>query len=398
MPDSAEVVIIGGAVMGSSLAYHLLSDRDFRGRVVVVEKDPTYRRSASALSVASIRQQFSTAVNIRISLYGIQFLRNIAEHLELGGERPEIGLREGGYLYVATTAGVMGLAERHAAQHREGADILLLDQADLKNRFPWLNVTDLAAGAWGRTGEGWFDGWALLQAFRSKARALGAVYRAGEVVAIERAGERVAAVRLRDGSRIGYGALVNCAGANGRVVAALAGVALPVAGKRRDVFTFNCRERIAGFPLLIDVTGLYVRPEGTGFLCGASPRAGEDDPDWRDDDPATQEVDWALFEERLWPALAHRVPAFAAIRPGRAWAGPYDMNSLDQNAVIGPAGAVGNFYLCNGFSGHGLQQAPAVGRGLAERIVHGRYLTLDLSDLGYDRVVANRPLIECNVI
>jgi glycine/D-amino acid oxidase-like deaminating enzyme len=189
--------------------------------------------------------------------------------------------------------------------------------------------------------------------------------------------------------------VVNCAGAGGRAVAAMAGLAIPVLAKRRYVFTFTCRERVEGCPLLIDTTGVYVRPEGEGFICGASPEAHED-PDWTDD-PATHEVDHGFFEERIWPALAHRVPAFEAIRPGRAWAGPYDMCQLDHNAILGPAGPEG-FLLCNGFSGHGLQQSPAVGRGLAEWIVEGRYATLDLSDLGWERIVGNRPLLERNVI
>lgn len=163
------------------------------------------------------------------------------------------------------------------------------------------------------------------------------------------------------------------------------------------MFTFTCREPVQGCPLLVDPSGVYVRPEGDGFICGASPRPGEDDPDWEDDDPATQEVNWSFFEERVWPALAHRVPAFEAIRPGRAWAGPYDLCLLDHNAIVGPAGPDG-FYLCNGFSGHGLQQAPAVGRGLAELIAHGRAVTLDLGDLGYERVVKGRPLLERNLI
>jgi glycine/D-amino acid oxidase-like deaminating enzyme len=398
MPDSYDVAIVGGAAMGSSVAYHLLADPAFRGRVLVIEKDPTYRRSASALSAASIRQQFSTTVNIRISLYGIGFLRDIGRHLEVDGERPDIALKEGGYLYVATAAGAAALAENHMVQTREGADIVLMDQANLKNRFSWLNVTDLAAGAWGRSGEGWFDGWALLQAFRKKARALGADYRAGEVVAVERERDRIVAVRLGDAERVACGALVNCAGAGGPVVAALAGIEMPVRAKRRDVFAFTARERPDDCPLLIDATGVYVRPEGEGFICGASPAPDEPDPDWRDDDPMTQEPDWSVFEERIWPALAHRVPAFEAIRPGRAWSGPYDMNLFDQNAIVGPAEGIGNFYLGNGFSGHGLQQAPAVGRGLAELIVEGRFVSLDLSDLGYGRVTANSPLRERNVI
>ncbi|MBF9235232.1 NAD(P)/FAD-dependent oxidoreductase [Microvirga alba] len=394
---SADVVIVGGAVMGSSTAYHLLADSGFKGRVIVIEKDPTYQLSASALSAASIRQQYSSAVNIRISLHGIQFLRNIGEHLAVDGDKPAIDLKEGGYLYCATEAGAAVLVENQALQEAEGADILLMDPAALKARFPWLNVEDLQCGTWGRTGEGWFDGWGLLQAFRKKARSLGAEYVKGEVAEVEKEGAQIVAVRLKDGTRIACGALINCAGSGGRALAAMAGLHIPVQAKRRYVFTFTCRDKVENCPLLIDVSGAYVRPEGEGFICGASPEA-DVDPDWHDDNPASQDIDFSFFEEFIWPSLAHRVPAFEAIKPGRAWAGPYDMCLLDHNAIIGQAGEARNFYLCNGFSGHGLQQAPAVGRGLSELIVHGGYRTLDLSELGYERVVANRPLLERNVI
>lgn len=238
-PQTADVVIVGGAAIGSSVAYHLLSDPAFRGRVVVVEKDPTYRLSASALSAASIRQQFSSLVNIRISLHGIAFLRRIREHLAVGDEVPEIDLKEGGYLYCATPAGASVLAENHALQVAEGADIVLLDRDGLSERFPWLRADDLAAGTWGRSGEGWFDGWGLLQAFRRKARSLGAVYVTGAVAGLERDGGRISGVRLADGTRIACGALVNCAGAGGRAIAAMAGLDIPVAAKRRYVFTFT---------------------------------------------------------------------------------------------------------------------------------------------------------------
>jgi FAD-dependent oxidoreductase domain-containing protein 1 len=398
MPETYDVVIVGGAAMGSSLAYRLMADTGFRGRVLVIEKDPTYRRSASALSAASIRQQFSSPVNIRISLFGIRFLREIGDRLAVDGDRPDIALREGGYLYLASEAGAQVLEENQVLQVGEGADIQLFTRQTLPDRFPWLNTDNLACGTWGRSGEGWFDGWGLLQAFRKKARALGAEYRAGRVIGLEREGRRVTAVRLEDGEGIACGAVVNCAGADGRAVAAMASVEIPVFAKRRSVFSFTCGKRLENFPLLIDTTGVWCRPEGEGFIGGVSPGPGEDDPDWLDDDPSTQEVDWALFEERVWPALAQRVPAFEAIRPGRAWAGPYDMNLLDHNAIVGSAGEPANFYLCNGFSGHGLQQSPAVGRGLAELIVHGRYTTLDLTDVGYERVATNRPLLERNVI
>lgn len=400
---SADVVIVGGAAIGSSVAYHLMADPGFSGRVIVIEKDPTYRLSASALSAASIRQQFSSAVNIRISLHGIAFLREIGKHLSVEGDVPEIGLKEGGYLYLASAGGADTLARVNALQRSEGADIAHLDSVALATRFPWLNLESIAAGNLGLSGEGWFDGWGLLQAFRKKAKALGAEFITGEVMSYETRANRVEAVHLRDGRRIVCGSAVNASGSNGAVLAATAGVTIPVQPKKRYVFSFTCKGDVPNCPLLIDTTGVYCRPEGHRsaegqlFICGASP-APSDDPDWDETDPGVADVDWSFFEETVWPALAARVPAFEMIRPGQAWAGPYDMNMLDANAIVGPAHTVENLMLANGFSGHGLQQSPAIGRGLAELIAHGCYTSLDLSDLGHERIVQNRPLREANVI
>jgi glycine/D-amino acid oxidase-like deaminating enzyme len=386
-----DVVIVGGAVTGSSAAYHLAADPAFDGSVLVVEKDPSYQFCASALSAASIRQQYSTAINVAISLHGIEFLRTIGTRLEVDGEQPDIGLHEGGYLFLATPAGLPVLRDNHEVQVRSGADILFLDPASLGERFPWLNTEDLAGGTWGRTGEGWFDGYGLMQAFRRKARSLGVAYRAAAAIGFERSGNRLSAVLLDDGSRIGCGAVVNAAGAGGAAIAREAGVEIPVRNRKRMIFSFACKDPVPGCPLLIDPSGAYVRPEGSGFICGASPPA-ESDPDCTDFD-----VDHSFFEEVLWPALAHRVPAFEQIRIGRAWAGHYDMNLFDHNAFVGQAGPE-NFYLANGFSGHGLQQAPAIGRGLSELIVHGGYRSLDLSPLSVERLAAGRPLVERNVV
>ena len=400
MTESADIVIVGGAAIGSSIAYHVANDPAFKGRVVVIEKDPTYQFSASALSAASIRQQYSSAINIRMSLYGIQFMREIGERLAVNGDKPAIDLHEGGYLYLAASENaVRVLRENWELQQQEGADILLFTPEEAATRYPWLTTDDLHAATWGQTGEGWFDGWGLMQAFRKKARALGVTYIDGEVVDIERANGRVVAVKLKDGSRIACGALVNAAGASGaRQLAETAGIAIPVVSKKRCVFTFTCKAELGTFPMLIDASGCYARPEGQRsaegqmFICGSAP-AEENDPDTDDFD-----VDYALFEEHVWPTLATRVPAFESIRPGRAWAGHYDMNLFDANAILGPVPELPNFYLANGFSGHGLQQSPAVGRGLAELLVHGRYLTLDLSEAGFERIAANRPLLEKNVI
>jgi glycine/D-amino acid oxidase-like deaminating enzyme len=391
-----DVVIIGGAAMGSSVACHLLADRAFGGRVLVLDLDMTYVRAASALSAASIRQQFTTRVNIQVSIFGLGFLRRLGEQLGLPGQPPpEAGLKEGGYLYLAgSDEAAARLSENWAQQVAEGADILHLDKRDLARRFGFLALDGVFAGNWGRSGEGWFDGWSLLQGLRAKARALGAVYREAEVVGLAKNGNRVTAVRLADGTWIGCDVVVNCAGAaGGRQVAAMAGIDIPVYAKKRCVFTFQAKTRPEPFPLLIDTSGVWCRPEGDGFVAGISPDDGTPDDAVRD-----YEVVWREWEEMVWPAVAARVPAFEAVKPGRAWACYYDMNLFDHNAIVGPAPQATNFHLCNGYSGHGLQQAPAIGRGIAELITHGRFITLDLSDFSFARLGENRPLLEKNVI
>jgi glycine/D-amino acid oxidase-like deaminating enzyme len=388
-----DVVIAGGAVIGSSIACHLADHPGFSGRILVVDRDLTYARAASSLSLSSIRQQFSSAINIRVGLYGVSFLRRARELLAVDGEGPDLPLVENGYLYLASAAGAPILADNHRTQIAEGADIVWLDPGALTAQFPFLNPDGVAAAAWGRSGEGWFDGYSLMQAFRRKARALGVVYRESEVVGIERDGGRVAAVRLADGERIACGAFVDAAGAAGAArLAALMGFAIPVHARKRCVFQFSARQRIARCPLIIDLSGAYVRSEGDSYLCGISPPESED-PDSEDFD-----VVWSQFEETIWPALALRIPAFEEIRPGRAWAGHYDLNTFDHNAIVGRAPGLDNAYLAAGFSGHGMQQSPAVGRGLAELIVEGRYATLDLGDFAYERIAAGRPVIERNVI
>jgi FAD-dependent oxidoreductase domain-containing protein 1 len=387
--QTSEVVIVGGGVMGSSLAYWLTQLEPGLG-VTVVERDPSYRMASSALSAASIRQQFTTPVNIQISQWSIGFLRATAEHLALGDERPDVGLHEGGYLYLAGAAGAPVLEQAHAIQRAHGADVALLSPGDLAARFPWLATGDLALGSFGLSGEGWFDGYRLLTSFARKARSQGARYVRAEVVGFDRRRDRITSVTLDDGGRIGCGTVVNAAGPWARGVAALAGIELPVRARRRTVFVIGCRERLEAFPLIVDPSGFWIRPEGDRFIAGVAPRIDADD--------LPLEPDYEPFESELWPALAARVPAFEAARLERAWAGYYEMNTFDHNAIVGPHPAVANLHFVNGFSGHGLQQAPAVGRALAELITTGRYRTVDLAPLGFGRVLEGRPLVELNVI
>ncbi|ABC22870.1 NAD(P)/FAD-dependent oxidoreductase [Rhodospirillum rubrum] len=390
-PSTADVVIIGGGVIGAAISYFLAADPLFQGKIVVVERDPSFKDGSTARSAASIRQQFSTPENVRISLFGIDFLRTIHQTLAVEGEpAPDVSLRENGYLLLAASEkGAAILAENQAMQAAEGADIVLQSPSELAARFPWLRTDDLALGAFGLSGEGWLDAFSLLQAFRRKARSLGVVHVTDEVTGIERSGGRVGAVTLASGGRIACGLAVNAAGPRAAMVADMAGLALAVRPRKRFIFVFTCPEALPACPLVVDPSGLYFRPEGDRFICGISPKDGEDDPDCLD-----LEVDHALFEETLWPLLGGRVEAFERVRFAGAWAGHYAMSLLDGNAVLGPHPDCPNLILANGFSGHGLQQAPAVGRGIAELITHGAYRSLDLSRFAFDRA----PIIEKNII
>ena len=277
-------------------------------------------------------------------------------------------------------------------QTAEDADIVLLDPDAMATKFPWLNASDLTLGAFGQTGEGWFDAHSLLTLLRNAARAKGARYIHGEVTGISREGNRITGVTLANGERIACGTLVNAAGPQAGDVAALAGIALPVEPRKRSVFVVACRTPLPGMPLMVDPSGVWIRPEGEMYICGVSP------PEDADPRATDFEVDYAQFDDVVWPALAHRVPAMEALKLQRAWAGHYDYNTLDQNAVIGRHPDIANFIFANGFSGHGLQQSPATGRAVAELIVHEKFVSLDLTIFGYERVMAGRPVKELNVI
>jgi glycine/D-amino acid oxidase-like deaminating enzyme len=385
-----DIVIIGGAIVGSSLAYYLRKE-GFSGSIALVERDPQFTHAATTLSMASIRQQFSIPENIRLSQFTLGLFRGLKE--EFGAEA-DIGFREGGYLILAGENGLPTLKANHAAQLAEGADIVLEDAAELAKRFPWLSTEDIAAGAYGRSGEGWFDAHAMLGVFRKALREKTIDFVAASVTGIARDGDRVTGVTLDNGETLDAGIVVNAAGPNAGEVAAFAGLALPVEPRKRTVFVFEAREKYADMPLLVDPGGVYVRPEGSVYLTGGA----EHEENETAADPADFEPDWSLFEETIWPVLATRIPAFEAIKMTRAWAGHYDYNALDQNAVIGPHPEVANFIFANGFSGHGLQQAPAVGKALSELLVHGSYRTIDCSAFAYPRIAEGRAFRELNVI
>ena len=389
-------MIVGGGVMGAATACFLA--RDHGVDVTVIERDPTYTRASSALSASSIRQQFSQPANIALSQWSLAFLHRVGDELAVGDERPQLGLVEPGYLYLATAAGAAVLRDTHAVQRAAGADVALLAPQELAARFPWLTTGDLALGSLGLSGEGWFDGPALLQAFRRKAIACGARFVAADATAFETAGDRVQAVVARDGRCFAADALVLAAGAWSAPLAALLGVALPVHAKKRDVFVIDSPAVLPACPLVIDPSGLWFRPDGSSgsrYLTGAPPREPwPGDPD----EPPLDDIDHGLFDEHIWPALAARVPAFEALRVRSAWSGYYEMNLFDQNGLAGALPGWRNAYAACGFSGHGMQQAPAVGSALAAMVAGGGSTAPALDALAPQRLLDGRPLLEVNII
>ena len=397
-----DVVIVGGAVIGSAVAYFLAANPDFGGSILVVERDPTYARASTSLSSSSIRTQFSNPINVRISQFGSAFIRDFATTMQVRGEAPpDLNFHEGGYLFLARTpAQEMTLRENHAVQRACGADVVLWDRDELSRAFPHLRVDDIRLASYGRSGEGWFSNTGLMNGFKAKARELGADYITDEVMAIGRQGDSVTSVTLRSGEVISAGTIVNASGPRAALTARMAGLDIPVEPRKRTLFVIDCATSPEGtatvnggrLPLMIDPTGVFCRPEGRFFLTGAAPA---EDPavDWDDFEPR-----WEEFETLIWPALAERSPAFEAIKVVNQWAGHYDFNTLDHNLIVGRHPEVGNFIFANGFSGHGLQQGPAAGRGVSELITYGAFRSLDLSEVGYERVVENRPFLEKAVI
>jgi FAD-dependent oxidoreductase domain-containing protein 1 len=384
----ADIVIVGGGVIGSSIAFHLAEAG--AGSVTVIERDPSYARASSALSASSIRQQFTTPTCIEMSRFGFGFLEHIGDRLAVDGDRPDIGLVERGYLYLAIDGRAQALEAALGIQQAHAAPVVGLDRAALATQFPWLNIADLELGVFGTAGEGWFDGYSLMQAFRRKARSLGVRYVQDEAIGFRIDGGRIAAVELAVSSIEGD-VFINAGGPHAATIARWAGFDLPVAPEKRTVFVVRCAEPPRDMPLVVDASGFWIRPEGDGFITGG--------PVWHPDaDPADLDPDYDQYEEFLWPALAHRMPAFEATRMVRAWAGHYEMNLFDHNALIGWTPGIDNLVTAAGFSGHGMQHSPAAGQGVAELILGGGYATIDLSPLSFERLLSNNPIAELNVI
>lgn len=380
-------------MMGASVAWYLSQNPDFDGRILVVERDPTYQWASTSHSNSCLRQQFSAEINIKVSQYGFDFISDFKNNIA-DVTAPDIPFHDFGYLYLAGTDEFADhLRANQRLQASLGAGTQILTPQEIACKFPYYYLDDIILGSHNPLNEGYFDGITVFDWWRRKARENGVTFVTDEVVSIDKSGGRVGAVHLASGAKIAVGNLVNCAGPRATEISKMAGFHIPVEPRKRFTFVFDAETPLArDLPLTIDPSGVHVRTDGAYYMAGCAP----------DDDIAVAytdfDMDHNIWMDKVWPAIATRIPAFEAVKVVNEWVGHYAYNTLDQNAIIGPHPDMENFIFVNGFSGHGLQQAPAMGRGVAEWIIYGAYRTLDLSPFSYRRIIDNKPFTEKAVI
>lgn len=394
--SSYDVVIVGGAMYGSSVAWFLTDNPDFNGSILVVERDPTYEFTSTAHTNSCMRQQFSNEVNIRVSQFAAEFVKNFRQFMG-GDERvPELMLHSFGYMYLADNeAFAKTLQESQKVQQRLGSGTRYMTREEIRRDYPFYNLDDIIGANHNLIDEGYFDGNTLFDWWKRSARERGVEYLTNEVVSMSRNGNgtKVESVTLKSGETIACGTVVNASGPRAVLTSRMAGIEIPVEPRKRYTFIFDAEQPLdRDLPLTIDPTGVHMRTDGQYYMAGCPPN----------EDPAVDYDDFvqdhSLWEEKVWPTIANRIPQFEAIKLINSWAGHYAFNTFDQNAIIGPHTEVENFMFVNGFSGHGFQQSPAMGRGTAEYIAYGEYRTIDLTPFSYARIVENRMFEEKAVI
>jgi FAD-dependent oxidoreductase domain-containing protein 1 len=391
MTADVDVLIIGGGVIGSACAMSLLKAAPGHS-VTVIEPDPTYEFAASPKASGGVRRLFALPENIAMSQFGIDWFHAFHEHVAVDNEAPDLNWKQGGYLFIVPPdeAAVAKLQRDHALQRAMGVNVDMLDRDALKRRFPSLHVDDLGAAAFSPD-DGWLDPNAVLQGLRKKARSLGTTYLKDRVVSLHAEGGLVRSATLASGAVLPAEHFVNCAGAWAKQVCAMLDMPLPVEPMRRFDTYFECQADIEPLPFIKDLNRLATRPEGRGYTAGLV--------NWNEPRGLNFEIDHEYFRTNVWAAAAHRVPAFATIKERRTWTGLYDQNEMDANMILGRhPGRLDNFLMAVGFSGHGLMHAPAVGRAIAELILGDGFKTIDLSRMGYQRVIDNAPYREDGIV
>lgn len=381
---------------GSALAWWLTRMPGFDGNILVVERDPSYTYASTSHTNSCIRQQFSNEANIRVSQFGAEFIKNFRDFMGGDPDVPNLALQSFGYLYLADTPEFAdALHQAQQVQTALGALTRHMTRDEIAEAYPFYTLDDIIAGNHNTVDEGYFDGGTMFDWFKRMARRAGVEYIHDEVVAmtLNAAGTQVQGITLKSGDRLPCGTVVNASGPRALATAQMAGLDLPVRPRKRYSFVFDAAYPLErDLPLTIDPSGVHMRSEGKYYLAGCPP---EDDPDVAYDD---FDFDHTLWQDKVWPAIAARVPAFEKVKVINEWVGHYAYNTFDQNAVVGPHPTLTNFIFVNGFSGHGLQQAPAIGRGVAEWIAYGDYRAIDLTPFAYSRIAAQKSFVEKAVI
>jgi glycine/D-amino acid oxidase-like deaminating enzyme len=392
--SSYDVVIVGGAIYGSSVAWWLTQMAGFDGRVLVVERDPTYEFASTSHTNSCIRQQFSNATNIAVSKFGAQFIHNFRDFLGGGEDVPHLTLQSYGYMYLADTPEFADtLKQSQQVQQSLGAATRHMSRDEIAAAYPFYQLDDIVAANHNLVDEGYFDGGTMFDWFKRAARRNGVEYVHNTVTAMTRAGDAVQSLTLACGTQVACGTVVNTSGPRAAATAQMAGLDIPVVPRKRYTFVFDAAHPLdRDLPLTIDPSGVHFRSEGKYYLAGCPP---DDDANVAYDDFG---FDHALWESKVWLTIATRIPQFEAVKVINEWVGHYAYNTLDQNALLGRAQECPNFIFVNGFSGHGLQQSPAIGRGIAELIAYGQYRSLDLSAFDVNRVARNESFVEKAVI
>ena len=395
--DKYDVIIIGGAIMGSSTAWFLSQNPDFNGTILVVEKDQKYEFCSTAHTTSCIRQQFSTELNIEISQFAANFINNFQEYMGNDIRAPKLAIKSFGYMYLAADEDfAKKLRTNQKVQVAAGAATELMTPDEMKLRYPFYNVEDIKLGSINLVNEGYWDSITVFEWMKNKARANGVEYIENEVIEIikNKSEDRVISVKLASGEIINGENFVNATGPRAAIVSKMAGIEIPVEPRKRYSWIFKAENPLdRDLPLTIDPSGFHVRENGGGtYQAGGH---GAYDPAVNFDDFI---MDNDLWENTVWPILFNRIPQFESLRLISQWAGHYAMNTLDQNAIIGPHSTVQNFFFQNGFSGHGTQQAPAMGRAIAELLTYGSYKTINMSAFKYERLLNGHKVIEEAII
>lgn len=379
---TADAIVIGGGVVGSSIAVHLRRD-GVPGRILVVERDPTFARASSYLAMGGIRQQFGSETNIRLVQYSIGFydeLERMTAELGTGS----LAFRQRGYLFLVDAARAQAFERRLARQRELGAVVERIDVAAIERLAPGVRLDDIVFGVIGPK-DGYANVRRVFAAMRALGERLGVERIADEVIAVHASGGRVTGVRLAGGGSIDAPVVVDAAGPYAARVARLAGLDLPIEPQRQHLFRAALPRRWpAPFPMVIDPDGVHWRhddldgPESVadGIVVAKT----------KLDEPMGE--NFAYDESRWWtdflPALVNRVPAFEDLRLVNGWTGLYEMTP-DHNPVFGEHPRLGGFYVASGFSGHGLMMSPATGKVMSEIIRTGAAQTVDVSRFAIDR-------------